>query len=78
MWIDRLIAQVQGRGLWEVRQTINRAVRCASLQSSFWENQARITLSLSTRISQRRVRDLLSFKNSERFRANASQPLMSY
>ena len=77
MWIVRLRAQVQHEALWEGYQTINRAGLCADRESPLWENPARITRSVSSRISQRRVRDLLSFKNSERFGAPASHPLIN-
>lgn len=43
MWIDRLDAQVQGRGLWVVRHAINSTRHCAIRPSRFWENPARIT-----------------------------------
>ena len=76
MWIDRLLREVQGKGLWDSAETINRAPRSVIAQALFWENPARITLANSIQISLSSVNGLLSFKNPERIVARLPQPLM--
>jgi hypothetical protein len=47
MWIDRLLQEVQRKGLWDSSQSINKAACCATLKMSNWENPARITQKFS-------------------------------
>lgn len=76
MWIVRLNPQVQENGLWVVCRIVNRASRCEAAPKPSWENPARITPDFRPGRRPGPVRDLLSFKKSERFWAGASQPLM--
>jgi len=77
VWIKRLAEEVQQKPLWDSSQTINKAPRCASLESTNWENPARITASVSIQVWLSFVNGLLSFKISERIVARASHPLMN-
>ncbi len=76
MWIDCLLREVQGKGLWDSALTINRAHRCVIAHGPLWENPARITRAGSIQILVRFLNGLLSFKNSERIVARLPQPLM--
>jgi hypothetical protein len=77
MWIDRLLQEVQHKGLWDSSQSINKAACCATVKMSNWENPARITQKFSIQIWLRFVNGLLRFNNSERIVAGPPQPLMN-
>lgn len=77
MWIKRLGGEVQQKALWDSGQPINRAPRCASLESAFWENPVRITRALSIQIWLSFVNGLLRFKIPERIVAALPHPLMN-
>ena len=76
MWIKRLGCEVQRGGLWDSAQTINRAPGCASLESTLWENPARIAEAVSIQVWLIFVNELLSFKISKRIVAGSPHPLM--
>ena len=77
MWIKRLESEVQQKPLWDSGRTINRAPGCVSLESAFWENQARIRAKDLIQVWLTFVNGLLSFKISERIVAHLPHPLMN-
>ena len=77
MWIKRPGSEVQQKALWDSSQTINRAPRCVSLESSLWENPARITPKVQIQVWLTFVNGLLSFKIPERIVASPPHPLMN-
>ena len=77
MWIKRLSSEVQQKALWDSAEAINKAARCVSLESTLWENPARITRPNSIQVWLSFVNGLLSFKISERIVAGLPHPLMN-
>jgi hypothetical protein len=77
MWIKRPGAQVQREPCGIPARTINKTPRCAIVESTNWENPARITCKGSIQIWLRFVNGLLSFKISERIVAALPDPLMN-
>jgi hypothetical protein len=77
MWIKRSGAQVQPRPCGIRARSINKARPCATNESAYWENPARITPKLSIQIWLSFVNGLLSFKISERIVAGLPDPLMN-
>jgi len=75
VWIKRLCSEVQQKALWDSSQTINKAGRCVSLESTLWENPARIRVRNSIQFWLSFVNGLLSFKISERIVAGPPHPL---
>ena len=75
MWIERLVSKVQRRGLWDSPSAINRAASCEIAQAAFWENPARIIPRVLIQTPLNSVNGLLSFKNSETFKAGLPQTL---
>ena len=78
MWIKRLESEVQQKPLWDSGRTINRAPGCVSLESTLWENPARITGKDLIQVWLTFVNGLLSFKISERIVAPPPYPLMNH
>jgi hypothetical protein len=76
MWIDCLPPEVQGRGLWDSADTINRTGPWGIADERVWENPARITRACSIQIWLIFVNGLLSFNNLERIVAGLPHPLM--
>ena len=77
MWIKRLESEVQQKPLWDSGRTINRAPGCVSLESTLWENPARITGKDLIQVWLTFVNGLLRFKISERIVAHLPHPLMN-
>ena len=75
MWIKRAGEEVQQKPLWDSAKPINRAPRCVSLESTRWENPARITRTLPIQVWLSFVNGLLRFKISERIVAGLPHPL---
>lgn len=75
MWIDRLVREVQRRGLWVSSAIINRGASWDIARHPNWENPARITSAHAIQNSLSFVNELLSFKNSETIGARPPHPL---
>jgi hypothetical protein len=76
VWIDRLVREVQNRGLWDSAKTMHRTPGCGIDRNPIWENPARISRSDPIQTSLTSINGLLRFKNSERIVAGLPQPLM--
>ena len=75
MWIERLFPEVQGRGLWTRRQTINRADPRETRRAPSWENPARAAPMGRVYELVISLNELLSLNNPERIAAGPPHPL---